>query len=104
MRDSQGVPKRVHIAVACLVILLADFFLWEGLCEHEPNYRGKSLSFWLTPPADTGSLNYVDWQERKHEATKRSQSCRPRCQGGREMIMGKGLKITVTVSIDRHIA
>ncbi len=63
-----AMPKRVHIALACLVILVAGFLFWVGLREREPSCNGKALSVWLTPPTYSGSLNYEDWQAQKHEA------------------------------------
>jgi hypothetical protein len=39
--------KRVHFALAVLLVILAGGSTWQGLREREPVYQGKRLSFWL---------------------------------------------------------
>jgi hypothetical protein len=39
--------KRVHIALAVLLVMLAGVSAWLGLREREPVYQEKRLSFWL---------------------------------------------------------
>jgi hypothetical protein len=39
--------KRVQIALAVLLAILAGVSVWQGLREREPLYQGKRLSSWL---------------------------------------------------------
>jgi hypothetical protein len=39
--------KRVYIALAVVLVILAGGSAWLGLREREPVYQGKRLSFWL---------------------------------------------------------
>ena len=39
--------KRVHIALAVLLVALAGVSAWQGLSLREPVYQGKRLSVWL---------------------------------------------------------
>jgi C-terminal processing protease CtpA/Prc len=39
--------KRVYIALAVLLVILAGVVAWQGLREHKPVYQGKRLSVWL---------------------------------------------------------
>ncbi len=39
--------RRVHIAFAVVLLLLASVTAWLGLREREPEYQGKRLSVWL---------------------------------------------------------
>ena len=70
MGNSWVMPKRVHIALACLFMLVTGVFLWEGLRQREPRYNGITLSEWLAPPVYTGSLKYMDLQTRTDEADR----------------------------------
>jgi C-terminal processing protease CtpA/Prc len=39
--------KRVYIALAVLLVILAGVVAWQGLHERKPVYQGKRLSVWL---------------------------------------------------------
>ena len=39
--------KRVYIALAVLLVMLAGVIAWQVLRQREPVYQGKQLSFWL---------------------------------------------------------
>jgi hypothetical protein len=39
--------KRVQIALAVLLVVIAGVGVWQGLREREPVYQGKPLSSWL---------------------------------------------------------
>jgi HEAT repeat protein len=70
MGNSWAMPKRVHIALACLFLVVAGLLLWKGLREREPRYNGITLSEWLGPPVYTGPLNYMDLQARTDASVK----------------------------------
>jgi len=44
--------KRVHIALAVLLVMLAGVIGWQGLRLREPVYQGKSLGVWLAEYAE----------------------------------------------------
>jgi hypothetical protein len=39
--------KRVHIALAILLVMLAGVIGWQGLRLREPVYQGKSANYWM---------------------------------------------------------
>jgi HEAT repeat protein len=39
--------KRVHIALAVLLVMLAGVIAWQAMRQREPVYQGKRLSVWL---------------------------------------------------------
>jgi hypothetical protein len=46
-RDIPAMRKRVQIALAVALVMLAGVTAWLGLREREPVYQGRSLSKWL---------------------------------------------------------
>jgi len=46
-RHIPGMQKRVHIALAVLLVILVGLAAWLGLRQREPVYQGKGLSIWL---------------------------------------------------------
>ena len=45
--QTAAMQKRVYIALAVVLIILAGVIGWQGLREREPVYQGRSLSKWL---------------------------------------------------------
>jgi hypothetical protein len=56
-------PKRVQIALAVALIILAGVSAWQRLRDREPVYQGKPLSIWLkanqSVPARAHAPNFV---------------------------------------------
>jgi hypothetical protein len=56
--------KRVHIAFAVLLVILAGMLTWQGLREREPLHQGKRLSIWLNAYKLHGVAGVETWQVR----------------------------------------
>jgi hypothetical protein len=52
--------KRVQIALAALLVMLAGLMAWRGLPEREPIYQGKRLSQWLDEYNRAGSMDKTE--------------------------------------------
>jgi len=47
LAHNAAMPKRVYIALAVLLVMLASVAAWQVLRERKPVYQGKWLSVWL---------------------------------------------------------
>lgn len=59
--------KRVHIALAVMLVALAGVSAWKGLREREPVYRGKPLRVWLHAYKLYGLAGVETWQVREEQ-------------------------------------
>jgi hypothetical protein len=59
--------KRVYIALAVLLVILAGVSAWQGLSLREPLYQGKPLSSWLQAYRLHGLAGVETWQVRTEQ-------------------------------------
>jgi len=59
--------KRVHIALAVVLVTLAATIAWQVLREREPIYQGKRLSAWLKAYRLHGLAGVETWQVRQEQ-------------------------------------
>ena len=59
--------KRVHIALAVLLVSLAGVIAWQVLHLREPVYQGKRLSSWLEAYKLHGVAGVETWQVREEQ-------------------------------------
>jgi hypothetical protein len=63
-RHPAAMRKRVHIALAVLLVMLAGVIGWQMLHLREPIYQGKRLSSWLEAYKLYGVAGVETWQVR----------------------------------------
>jgi hypothetical protein len=62
--------KRLHIALAAVLVMLAGAIVRQGLREREPIYQGKRLSFWLSEYHENFSTGMDDGVKARELAEK----------------------------------
>src|ERR1035437_3819229 len=68
--------KRVYVALAVLLVMLAGVSAWQGLREREPVYQGKRLSVWLNAYELYGMTGVETWQVRVEQQEADEAVCR----------------------------
>ena len=71
--------KRVQVALAILLVMLAGVIAWQAMRLREPVYQGKRLSFWLESLCKAvGNQDEVDRAEQaiRHVGTNACQYIR----------------------------
>jgi hypothetical protein len=65
------VRKRVYIALAVLLVVIAGVSAWQGLREREPVYQGKRLSVWLKAYQISGFVG-IEAREKANAAVRQA--------------------------------
>ena len=71
--------KRVQIAVAAMLVILAGVAAWQGLRERERVYGGKTLTLWLRTyvPSSSSGLHSPEWNAADDAERHMGTNCIP---------------------------
>jgi HEAT repeats len=67
LAHTAAMRKRVYIALAVVLVILAGVAAWQGLRQREPVYQGRRLSDWLAAYKMEGLAGAETWQVREEQ-------------------------------------